>query len=109
MSKQLSPDVAARVGVMYQWNILQNGKQVEQWTTDFSSPPGRIVKGIGERKPGCTLTLEDDDFALLKEGKLDSMKAFMSGKLKVGGNVMLAQKLKVLFEQGASQKATAVR
>jgi putative sterol carrier protein len=34
----------------------------------------------------------------LVAGELDAMKAFMGGKLKIKGNIMLAQKLQVLFD-----------
>ena len=45
----------------------------------------------------CTLTLGDDTFEGLVNNTLDPMKAFMGGKLKIAGNVMLAQKLQTLF------------
>ena len=35
----------------------------------------------------------DDTFADLADGKLDGQKAFMTGKLKTKGNMMLATKL----------------
>ena len=87
----------SKIGVVYQWNVLQGGKPVEQWTTDLKNGSGKVWRGAAD-KPGCTLTLEDDDFAQLFAGKLDAMKAFMSGKLKIGGNAMLAQKLQTLFK-----------
>ena len=37
--------------------------------------------------------LSDDTFADLADGKLDGQKAFMTGKLKTKGNMMLATKL----------------
>jgi len=37
--------------------------------------------------------LPDDTFADLADGKLDGQKAFMTGKLKTKGNMMLATKL----------------
>ncbi|GFS14519.1 peroxisomal multifunctional enzyme type 2 [Elysia marginata] len=41
----------------------------------------------------CTLTLSDDTFIDMVSGKLDGQKAFLSGKLKIEGQIMLAQKL----------------
>lgn len=46
-----------------------------------------------EGKPNTTLTISDEDFILLATGKLNPQSAFMKGKLKVSGNVMMAQKL----------------
>ncbi len=53
------------------------------WTVDLSSAPGSVYEGAAKTKPGCTLTLDDDDLVALTTGKLDAMKAFMGGKLKV--------------------------
>merc|ERR1712185_673857 len=52
----------------------------------------------GEDKADVTITLADADFVAMAEGKLDGMQAFMSGKLKIKGNMMLAQKLGPILE-----------
>merc|ERR1711972_347798 len=51
-----------------------------------------------EEKADVTLTMKDEDFAAMADGTLDGMQAFMSGKLKVSGNMMLAQKLATILE-----------
>lgn len=58
---------------------------------------GRRYEGSAQTKAGCTLTVSDDDFEALVAGTLDPMKAYMSGRLKISGNIMLAQKLQTLF------------
>lgn len=45
-----------------------------------------------------TLKMEDDDLVAMLTGELDGMSAFMSGKLQVDGDIMLAQKLAGLFD-----------
>merc|ERR1712099_178597 len=45
-----------------------------------------------------TITIADADMVAMAEGKLDGMQAFMGGKLKIKGNMMLAQKLGGLLE-----------
>merc|ERR1719408_1123648 len=44
-------------------------------------------------KPDCTITMKDADFLAMVAGKLNGQQAFMQGKLKLKGNMMLAQKL----------------
>jgi len=47
--------------------------------------------------PTMTITIAASDFIDMTEGRLDGMSAFMSGKLKVGGDMGLAMKLENLF------------
>lgn len=70
---------------------------------DLSKAPGAVYTGPpkGGAKPNVTLTLEDEDMVELGAGKLNPQKAFMSGKLKVSGNVMLTQKLQPLLRPQA--------
>merc|ERR1712139_452224 len=49
-------------------------------------------------KADCTITISDADFVAMADGKLDGMQAFMGGKLKIKGNMMLAQKLAGILE-----------
>merc|ERR1719460_2278813 len=44
-------------------------------------------------KPDCTISMMDADFLAMVAGKLNGQQAFMQGKLKLKGNMMLAQKL----------------
>ncbi|XP_071039115.1 peroxisomal multifunctional enzyme type 2 isoform X3 [Parasteatoda tepidariorum] len=101
MSDQLAqmPELAQKIQAVYEWNILQNGKTAAIWTVDLKTGSGRIVEGtISGLKPGVTLTIDDEDMFGLVTGKLDPQKAFMGGKLKLKGNIMLTQKLKPLLE-----------
>ncbi len=44
------------------------------------------------------ITMEDDDLVLLLKGELNGMTAFMTGKLQIEGDLMLAQKLSSYFD-----------
>lgn len=59
---------------------------------------GVVYEGEPKEKPNTTLTISDEDFMLLATNKLNPQVAFMKGKLKVTGNVMLAQKLGPLLK-----------
>jgi len=45
----------------------------------------------------CTISVSKDDFIALAGGNLDPMMAFMSGKLKVAGDMSVAMGLQSLF------------
>lgn len=44
------------------------------------------------------LTMEDEDFVALMKGELNGMQAFMTGKLQVEGDMMLAQRMAGFFD-----------
>jgi len=52
------------------------------------------------RSPDLTLTAEDEDLIGLLKGDLNPMTAFMTGKLQLDGDLMLAQKLPTYFPKG---------
>lgn len=45
-----------------------------------------------------TITMEDEDFIALMKGELNGMTAFMTGKLQLDGDMMLAQRMASLFD-----------
>jgi putative sterol carrier protein len=45
----------------------------------------------------CTISVSKGDFISLAEGNLDPMMAFMSGKLKVAGDMSVAMGLQTIF------------
>ena len=63
---------------------------------------GTVYKGPAKPKADVTIILADDTFTQLAEGKLDGQKAFMTGKLKTKGNMMLATKLDGVLKVSAS-------
>jgi len=47
--------------------------------------------------PNITITMKQDDFVDLATGKLNGTTAFMSGKLKIKGDMGLAMKLQTIL------------
>ena len=50
-----------------------------------------------------TLTLSDDDFGKMASGNVNAQKLFMSGKLKVKGNVMAATKMEPILKKAQTK------
>eukprot|EP00435_Cladocopium_sp_Y103_P060283 s423_g22.t1 len=88
--------------------LVKMGGAVFQFIISDAGPEGKFVldlkNGSGAAKAGeeagadCTITMADADLVAMAEGKLNGMQAFMGGKLKIKGNMMLAQKLQSILE-----------
>lgn len=48
--------------------------------------------------PDLAITMEDDDLIALLKGELNGMQAFMTGKLQIEGDMMLAQRMASFFD-----------
>ena len=55
-----------------------------------------VIPG-GVDNPNITLIMSDKNWLAIAEGKLDAMNAYMTGKVKVTGDMMLAMRIPQLF------------
>lgn len=89
---------AAAAGAMnktLQWNIKDEDPGV--WAFQIANGEGRLIPG-GVEKPDTTFTTTAETWMAIAEGRQDAMRAFMTGKLKVAGDMMLAMKVPHLFK-----------
>ena len=81
------PEKVAGMSCVYQFRVADaawNVKLVE----------GKAAVAEGEvPSPNCTITMAEADFLDLVSGKLNGQMAFLTGKLKVAGDMGLALKL----------------
>jgi putative sterol carrier protein len=66
------------------------------WKVDVQDGSGVTVTE-GAADAGTTITIAEDDFDRMVAGELNPMTAFMTGKLKVKGDMGAAMKLQKLF------------
>ena len=69
------------------------------WTIDLKKD-GVVKKGQAKSldlKPDVTVILSDETFVDIADGKISGQTAFLTGKLKTKGNMMLASKLGVVL------------
>ena len=91
---QSKPDVVAKINAIYQFNI--SGPDGGNWSVDCTQPGGRIAAGSAPNAK-CTVAAADLDFLNIVNGKLNAQMAFMSGKLKIQGDMGLAMKLQQIL------------
>ena len=69
------------------------------WYLDLKNSPGATGQGPPPQDAQCTMTLSPEDFGKMFAGKLNPTQAFMSGNLKIKGDLGLAMKLEKLMKQ----------
>ena len=72
----------------------------DTFVVDLKNGSGSLSRGAPASEPegSVTITVTSEDFADIVAGKLDAQSAWGQGKLQLGGNMMLAMKLQVLFK-----------
>lgn len=98
------PDMAKKIKSVFLFDILKDGKSAAKWTVDMKSGDGEIYRSEPKKqKADCTMIIDDGDMVKMATGKLNGQQAFLSGKLKIKGNIMLAQKLGALFDSSKAK------
>ncbi|KAF2770234.1 sterol-binding-like protein [Teratosphaeria nubilosa] len=96
-------DAIKKGGAIFSFTLKNGGKE-ESWYIDLKES-GKLGKGAAPdgKKAGVTMILSDADFQKLIEGKANAQKLFMSGKLKVKGDVMKATKLDPILKKAQNK------
>jgi NAD(P)-dependent dehydrogenase (short-subunit alcohol dehydrogenase family)/uncharacterized OB-fold protein/putative sterol carrier protein len=95
MPDAFKADAAKGVDVVFQYAI--SGPAGGDWMVIIKDQTCKVDAGRAD-KATCTLKISDTDFVDLITGKLDPMKAFTSGKLKIDGDLMKSQLIGKLFK-----------
>lgn len=85
---------AGGVNMVFQFNIT--GSESGDWYVVIKDGACQVNKGVHD-SPTTTLTMADVDWVGMCNGTLNGMTAFMSGKLKVSGDIMAAQRIPSFF------------
>ncbi|KAG0265988.1 hypothetical protein BG011_003638 [Mortierella polycephala] len=89
----------AKVKGIFLFNVKNAKGDTAVWMMDMKNGLGLMKKGkIAGLKPDITLEMKDKDFVDLFMGKTNGQKAFMTGKIKVKGAIMLALKLDTMMK-----------
>lgn len=97
MQSIFNSSAAAGLNKTFQFNI--SGDEAGKWALKVENQTCELIRE-GVEKPDITMSMLDKDWLSIAEGKLDAMNAFMTGKVKVSGDMMLAMRLQNLFPTG---------
>lgn len=94
MPQTFNPDAAKGVNATIQFDLTGEGGAkyhiiIKEGTCD--------VKEGSAPSPNMTMTLAASDYVDMVEGRLNGQMAFMSGKLKIAGDMGLAMKMQSFF------------
>ncbi|KAI8342635.1 hypothetical protein BC941DRAFT_413366 [Chlamydoabsidia padenii] len=84
------------------WYILLQGNEIQPIITKNESK----VRGVAKKKRIQTVKIrvEDSDLLNFITGGLTGIKAYVSRRIKIKGDLMLAQRLETLFEKAGGRE-----
>ena len=94
MPGRLNASAAAGMDTVIQYDLT--GDSGGQYHCAIKDGACTVGEGAHD-EPAMTVTMDANDFVEMTNGRLDGMSAFMSGKLKISGDMGLAMKLQSLF------------
>ena len=100
-SEELKQKYIKQANVIVQFDIKNKEGKTGSWYLDVKNK-GEVGKGKAT-KPDITLITSDADMKNLLDGKANAQKLFMSGKLKVKGNVMKAASLESVLKAARAE------
>lgn len=91
---KVDPSKAVGVNATFQFDIGEG-----HWFAKATDGAVEIAEGQADN-PTITLTSNEEDWMDLVNGKINGQTAFLTGKLQIEGDMMLAMKLESVFQLG---------
>ncbi|TWI53172.1 putative sterol carrier protein [Pseudomonas duriflava] len=92
LKNKFNPEAAAGLDLVYQFDI-EDGENYYLIVKDKTCD----VKAGNAEQADCTLIMNTETLKGIVSGETDGMQAFMAGKVRTEGNMMLALKLGEIF------------
>jgi len=96
MPKSFQKDAAKGLSAVYQFDITGDGGG--KWYAAITNGDLAVTEGA-HASPNITITMAAQDYINLTVGKLNPQMAFMTGKIKIKGDLNLAMKMQQIFKQ----------
>lgn len=95
LKRLLSPELVEKINGVYAFKI--SDAKTTDWYLDLKNGSGKIDSGVFNGQVNCTMTMNSEVFNKMISGNMKPTMAFMSGKLKIKGDMGLAMKLEKLM------------
>lgn len=97
--KAFMPDAAEGVDAVIQYHLT--GEEGGDWIVTIRDGKCTVEPGVAEN-PKMTMTADAHDFRDVLLGKANGMQYFMTGKLRLAGDLNLAMKLTSFFKMSGN-------
>nr|XP_019591590.1 PREDICTED: stomatin-like protein 1 isoform X1 [Rhinolophus sinicus] len=93
----LSEALVSQVGACYQFNVIVPGGTQSTYFLDLTTGQGRVGHGVPDGTPDVVVEMTEADLRALLFRELRPLGAYMSGRLKVKGDLAMAMKLEAVL------------
>ncbi|XP_006866561.1 PREDICTED: stomatin-like protein 1 isoform X4 [Chrysochloris asiatica] len=93
----LSEALVSQVGACYQFNVVLPSGAQSIYFLDLTTGQGRVGHGVPEGIPDVVVEMTEADLRALLCRELRPLGAYMSGRLKVKGDLAIAMKLEAVL------------
>lgn len=96
MPSRFKKDAAQGLNAVYQFDL--SGEGGGKWQVLINNQTCEVKEGA-HPSPSITISMTAQDYLDMVSGKLNGQVAFMSGKLRIAGDMGLAMRMASLFQQ----------
>ena len=97
MEQHFRADSARDTTAVIHWRIKGDADEYDRWETTIANGVCAVTKGYQSEDARVTFTIGGGDFLKLVTGNAAGPMLFMSGKLKISGDMMFAASAAGLF------------
>ena len=97
LGTQLQNNSAKNKGINATFQFDIGGSEPIKFYFSLNDGAPTLAEGVNAN-PNITISMSSDDFAAMLEGKLNGTMAYMSGKLKIAGDMSLAMKMESILK-----------
>mgnify|MGYP001263683918 CR=1 FL=1 len=98
LASRINPERISGMNATYQFNIAADENGDTQWYVAIRDGIAEVHQGAADA-PNITVSVTASDWIDIVSGKLNGQMAFLTGRLKVEGDMSLALKLQALLQR----------